>query len=53
MEKVHPWCGQPPDPGWLKNRLYYSLIFTPRSRKHRRDTITPAAWPGYTTPLNW
>jgi len=20
MEKVHPWCGQPSDRGWLKNR---------------------------------
>jgi len=20
MEKVHPWCGQPSDQGWLKNR---------------------------------
>jgi len=19
MEKVHPWCGQPLDPEWLKN----------------------------------
>ena len=20
MEKVRPWCGQPSDQGWLKNR---------------------------------
>ena len=20
MEKVRPWCSQPPDRGWLKNR---------------------------------
>ena len=21
MEKVRPWCGQPSDRGWLKNRI--------------------------------
>jgi len=28
MEKVHPWCGQPSDRGWLKNRTEKMLKFS-------------------------
>ena len=26
MEKVRPWCGQPPDRGWLKNRTEQNSV---------------------------
>jgi len=51
MEKVRPWCGQPPDRAWLKNRTepaemrsrVYVTVGRPSVRLSHRSTAATAA----------
>ena len=46
MEKVHPWCGQPSDPGRLKNRTELKDISKRMQQLHSARAISSTSYHG-------